>query len=68
MPLKLVKKTKLLDFARLLEVVLYASSWLLVFACSLLTLLKHPKCLAFRGMTNPLRERHHEDKQAKKNT
>ncbi|RWW42155.1 hypothetical protein BHE74_00052310 [Ensete ventricosum] len=23
--------------------------------------------LAFRGMTNPLRERHHEDKQAKKN-
>ncbi|RRT69322.1 hypothetical protein B296_00013758 [Ensete ventricosum] len=27
---------------------------------------EHPR-LAFRGMTNPLRERHHEDKQAKKN-
>ncbi|RWW49997.1 hypothetical protein BHE74_00043774 [Ensete ventricosum] len=26
----------------------------------------HPG-LAFRGMANPLRERHHEDKQAKKN-
>ncbi|RWW19158.1 hypothetical protein GW17_00016808 [Ensete ventricosum] len=25
------------------------------------------RCLAFRGMANPLRERHHEDKQAKKN-
>ncbi|RWW78647.1 hypothetical protein BHE74_00013128 [Ensete ventricosum] len=40
-----VEKQKLLDFARLLEVVLHASSWLLVFARSLLTLLKHLKCL-----------------------
>ncbi|RRT78883.1 hypothetical protein B296_00009495 [Ensete ventricosum] len=37
-------KAKLLDFARLLEVVLHASSWLLVFARSLLILPKHPKC------------------------
>ncbi|RRT60197.1 hypothetical protein B296_00008449 [Ensete ventricosum] len=40
-----VEKAKLLDFARLLKIVLHVSSWLLVFAYSLLTLLKHPKCL-----------------------
>ncbi|RZR84296.1 hypothetical protein BHM03_00011083 [Ensete ventricosum] len=33
---------------------------------SMTTRSKHPG-LAFRGMVNPLRERHHEDKQAKKN-
>ncbi|RZR99488.1 hypothetical protein BHM03_00029046 [Ensete ventricosum] len=40
-----LRRQRLLDFACLLEFVLHALSWLLTFACSLLTLLKHLKCL-----------------------